>query len=274
MKLLVGTLYTIENEFDECCASIERQTHRNFDHVVFRNLPKQEAHESLYGLFMSKSDEYDLLVKVDADMVLPDRDLFGKIVRRFESDPELDLLLIAVHDFFTDRLLMGLNVFRNTVRWDLGHEALFTDMTYVDGSIRKRAKDYDDLAPAAIHCPDPSPFQAYHYGFHRGMKAVRGGKRWDHVADLCTHYRRNRDLRLAYAVLGANAAFDGRFTVQHISYNDDTLHDHFRARYQGKPEEKIHRAVRWSKVFWLFTLPIDRRIVTRYYRVKAGLRGG
>jgi hypothetical protein len=39
MKLLVGTLYTIENEFEQCCAAIDRQTYDHFDLVVIRNLP-------------------------------------------------------------------------------------------------------------------------------------------------------------------------------------------------------------------------------------------
>jgi hypothetical protein len=270
MKLLVGTLFTIENEFEDCCASIRSQSYRDFDHLVLRDLSKQEAHEALYGHFMDKAGEYDLLVKVDADMVIPDRDLFRKVVRRFESEPELDLLWVAVHDFFTDGLVIGLNVFRNTVRWRLGDEALFTDMTFLESSIRRKVKDFTDLAPAAIHCGDPSPFQAYHYGFHRGMKAVVGGKRWEVLAALHDHYRRNPDLRLAYALLGADAAFDRRFNVEHISYNDDTLLKHFQTRYEGLPEEHIHREVGRSKVFWLFRSSVLRRVAQRYYRIRSG----
>jgi len=270
MKLLVGTLYTIENEFEDCCASIRNQSYRDFDHIILKDLSKKEAHEALYGLFMEKSGEYDLLVKVDADMVIEDRDLFLKIVKRFESDPRLDLLLIAVHDFLADGLLIGLNVFRNTVRWELGEEALFTDMTHAASTIRKTVKDYTDLAPAAVHCGDPSPFQAYHYGFHRGMKAVIGGKRWGLIAAFNEHYRRDRDPRVAYALLGANAAFTRRFAVEHISYNNDTLLEYFRTRYEGLTEEQIHRAASRSKIFWLFRFSIIRRLAQRYYRIRSG----
>lgn len=52
MRLFVGTLYTIENEFDECVASIALQSYRNFQHFVFRNLPNKEAHDALYSAFM------------------------------------------------------------------------------------------------------------------------------------------------------------------------------------------------------------------------------
>ncbi len=271
MKLLVGTLYTIENEFEACCDSIRKQSYRDFDHLVLKDLSKQEAHETLYGTFMEKADEYDLLVKVDADMVIEDRELFRKIVERFTSDARLDLLLIAVHDFFTDELLIGLNVFRNTVRWQLGEEALFTDMTHVAGSIRKTEKDYTELAPAALHCADPSPFQAYHYGFHRGVKAAVGGKRWQVLADFHEHYRRDRDLPVAYAILGANAAFSRRFSVEHISYNNETLREYFEAHFSDRSAAEVHRAAGRSRVYWLFRFSMVRRIVQRYYRIRSNV---
>jgi len=270
MKLLVGTLHTIEREFEDCCASIREQTYKQFEHVIIRDLPNKAAHEALYGMFMERAHEFQLLVKVDADMVIRDRDLFMRIVDKFSSDKELDLLLIAVHDFFSDGLLMGVNVFRNTVQWDLGTEQLFTDMTYVKSSIRKKVKDFDELAPAAVHCGNPSPFQAFHYGFHRGMKAVRGGERhWRHLTSMFQHYRRAPDRRLAYAMLGANTALSGRFSVRHISYDDDALNKHFTGLYSMRPVDELHRLVKRSRLFWLLTLPIDRRIVSRYYQLKS-----
>jgi hypothetical protein len=271
MRLFVGTLYTSENEFDQCCKAIGEQTYRNFHHEIIRNLPKKEAHEELYGMFMQRAGEYDLLVKVDADMVIEDRDLFGKIVKKFEKDPELDLLLIAVHDYFTDELLLGLNVFRNTVRWNLGDEELFTDMTYDKDTVRKIVKDFEELAPAAMHCKNPTEFQAFHYGFHRGVKAVRGGTNWRVLKSIFLNYRRNPDLRLAFALLGANGAFTNRFSIQHISYNDDTLLNYYNEKYDGKEPIHLHREVKRTKLFRLFSLPIDMRILYRYYRFKAKL---
>ncbi len=272
MRILVGTLHTNENEFADCLAAIQAQTYRNFQHVVIEGLSKREAHEALYGQFMQRNEEFDLLVKIDADMVICDADLFAKIVDRFRSEPELDLLLIAVHDFFTDGLLIGVNVFRSTVRWSLGTEELFTDMTYVPESIRQITRDFDDLAPAAVHCPNPSPFQAFHYGFHRGMKAVEGGRNWAMLGSLFDHYRRNPDTRVVCALLGANAAFTGRFSVQNISYTDETLVTYFREKYEGKSPSDLRRRLRGTKLFWLFALPIDRRILVRYYRLKSKRR--
>lgn len=272
MKLLVGTLYTIEEEFDECMSSIARQTYREFEQLIIQDRPKQEAHEALYGTFMARADEFDLLVKVDADMVLQGRELFRNIVERFEADRELDLLLIGVHDFPCDRLVTGLNIFRNTVRWNLGNEALYTDMTYDPRTIRKKVKDRTELAPAATHMSNPSPFQAFHWGFHKGIKVARGGSNVRYLDSLAHHYRRNRDRRLAYAVLGVEASFLDCFTVEHVSYTNDALETHFRERYDEMSEQELHREAQRTRFHRLFRLPVPRRILSHYYRARSKRR--
>jgi len=104
-RILVGTLYAGENEFEECLASIKRQTYRGWSHFVIRDLPKQEAHKKLYQTFMNRADEFDLFIKVDSDMVIENENLFKGIAARFKGDPSLEQLSIAVKDFFTDQLI-------------------------------------------------------------------------------------------------------------------------------------------------------------------------
>ena len=48
MKIYVGTLYSGENEFEECVAAIQNQTYKNYDHFVIRDLPNKEAHVTLF----------------------------------------------------------------------------------------------------------------------------------------------------------------------------------------------------------------------------------
>jgi len=103
MKLLVGTLYTIENEFQDCLASLDRQTLRDFDHFVIQGVPNRQAHDQLYERFMNNAGEYDFFIKLDADMVIRSQHLFANIVTEFEQRPQIDLLTILVHDYFTDR---------------------------------------------------------------------------------------------------------------------------------------------------------------------------
>ena len=153
MRIYVGTLHTIENEFEDCVASIRRQTHADFEHFVFSGLGNVEAHAALYGDFLAKRDQFDVMVKVDADMVLCDDQLFENIVSRM-GEEGLSKLSIAVHDWFTDRLILGLNSYRNDIQWTGDAHGAFVDR--VSGMGGGFSSDWEELAPAAYHCPNPN----------------------------------------------------------------------------------------------------------------------
>jgi len=42
MKILVGTLYSGENEFEECVASIQKQSIKGFEHLVVQDKTQVE----------------------------------------------------------------------------------------------------------------------------------------------------------------------------------------------------------------------------------------
>jgi hypothetical protein len=237
MRIFVGTLKTIENEFEECVASIERQTYQNFEHFVFEDLPNKEAHDTLYRSFMERSDEFDLMVKVDADMVIENENLFAGIVERFEEHPQLKDLEIAVHDFFSDRLIWGMHAYRNTMTWETNEENLFVDRATVSSD--EHVHDDEELAPAAIHCKNPSPFQAFHYGVHKALKMIQPGRwpkdasyaqfHWRNIEETRDHFRRTGDRRLGFAVLGAELAIREDIRPEHVSYSNPHLRRRFEA---------------------------------------------
>ncbi len=158
------------------------------------------------------------------------------MLAEFAADPELGLLQVAVYDFFTDQLIFGQHNYRNTIRWDTRTDQLFTDKQTTS---QKRVNDSSKLAPAAFHCPDPSPFQAFHFGVHKAVKVMQVGaanKRveprnihWDNFLRTRAHFKRNDDIRLGYAVLGAEIAFKQRFTYRQVDYGDRLLQQHFSA---------------------------------------------
>jgi hypothetical protein len=257
MRIFVGTLKTIENEFKECCAAIARQSHQDFEHVVFEDLPNKAAHDALYRGFMARSDEFDLMIKVDADMVIEDEDLFAKITDRFEAHPNLKDLEIAVHDFFSDQLIWGMHAYRNTMRWESTDEDLFVDRCPV--APEEHMYDDSDLAPAAIHCKNPSPFQAFHYGVHKALKMLQPGRReknesytrfhWRNINRTREHFERTGDRRLAFALLGAEMGFRGGVEPAHIDYSNPFLHRRFKPYADlSVPElrEKIQDVASWT----------------------------
>lgn len=256
MRIYVGTLYTIEKEFEECVASIKRQTYRNYEHFVFEGLPNKTAHDTLFSDFFSKSGKFDLLVKVDADMVIEDKHLFSGIVDRFRKNLSLHLLQIAVHDWFSNRLIGSMNAYSNTVSWKMSDENLFVDMVDIDQE--HVSIDWTDLAPAAIHCKDPSPFQAFHFGVHKGLKILQRGRpsgrrehwrmrsHWENVEYTYLNFKASKDVRLGYAVIGSELALSGLFKSEHLSHSNPFCSDIF-SRYQGLDSSCVENEIKRLK---------------------------
>lgn len=264
--LYIGTLHTIENEFSDCVRSIKDQTYTQYDHFIFNDLPNKEAHVALFQAFLEKAETYDMLIKVDADMVITDPRLFEKIVQKMRENPQIDILSIAVQDFFSDQLIYGLNTYRNTVRWNFNKENLFVDIP--DTPQEKYLFDDKELAPAAVHCPNPSPYQAFHYGVHRGLKMVQPDQaekressrrtKWTGMERTWQHYLRADDVRLGLACLGAELAYGGLFSIEDINATHPRLHTLVEG-YMKMDPAVLAKTIRRSRFYNFGFLPSHRR---------------
>ena len=251
MKILVGTMYAGERERERCLASVARQTLPAAEHMIIENLPKREAHERLYGTFVSRRGSFDLLIKVDADMVLCRDDLFARIAERFAQRPAMELLSVRVHDWFTDRLMNGLNSYRNTIEWSPSGDVVFTDQFGAGNGGRGRYGRDAELAPAAWHCPDPGGFQAFHFGVHRGVKAAVAAERglhesaymgWRELAWTWRHLRRVGDVRLGLAAVGGELGVSGVIGPHQLDYHDAEVREWF-ARFADCGVQELVEAV-------------------------------
>lgn len=281
MKLFVGTLHSRENEFEECVASIESQTYDHYEHFVFEDYAHKEAHDVLYRTFQDKSDEFDLLVKVDADMVLNSDTFFERVVDVMQGEPELLDLEIAVQDFFTDRLVWGLHVYRKTVEFQRTDEDLFVDVAPIPDAHHRF--DSEQLAPAAEHCRNPSFEQAFMHGLKRGLKGVHprewelekgyvnlwlcrlrqlGPRVFSHdesrerttpLEDLPSHweaqeiildrFRRVRDPRLGASGLGFEIGVRGELSPEELDYSGRVFEE-MTSRYEDRSPAKLLKAIR------------------------------
>lgn len=272
MKILVGTLYTRENELNQCLAAIKGQTHPAYDSFIVAGMPNKEAHDQLYRTFMERATEVDLFIKIDADMVMTRSTFFEEVIQRFSANPNLTHLLIAVHDWMTDRDIMGMHVYRSCHRWHCGNEALFVDMVDVDNSLEK---DREQLAPAAIHCGDPSPFQAFHFGLHKAVKFSQWGQaevnfsqretHWRHFKSLDRHFRRTQEPRLALARIGFLHALTHRFESKHVDYSCEETHAAYQ-QWVGLTAAQLKTKARsFGPMAWQF-LPFKlRRIAAKRF---------
>jgi len=283
MRILVGTLYTIENEFAECCAAIRAQTFQNFEHLVIQGRPNKEAHDTLYRTFEQRAAEFDLMVKVDADMVIENCFLFEKIASRFAADPQLNWLCLQVHDFYCNRLIWGLNIFRNTIRWLYRQEALFVDHNVDPASVTKRQLNDPELTPAALHCCNPGLFQAFHFGFHRGQKCAQPGRitakrevlQWWLFRDVRVHYRQTGDRRLAAALAGFELALAGRFDDCLVSFENPLLRELFERDFARRSPAELERYIgrmRRQRLAFL-PYPLDFAVAFARQRVQACFAG-
>lgn len=255
-RILIGTLYSGESEFQQCIESLRSQSYPQWEHRVYRNLPNKEAHDTLYREFMNMSDEFDLFLKLDADMVLIDSHGLETIVDLFRTRRGLDHLQMIVHDWFSDSTIMGAHVYSNRVVWTVNNENLFVDSSPpVPGN---RWRLWGEPAPLIIHSPDPSPFQAFRFGVHRALKAVQPDRnsfhlkhaqtQWCVLKSVWRHFRRTGDRRLGLAVVGADQVIQGK--VDQYQY-DNTKRDELLQIYTPFSEltaDELHSLlrIRWD----------------------------
>jgi len=269
MKIFVGTLYSGENEFEECVAAINSQTFRDFDHYIYKDLPNKEAHVTLFKTFLDRSDEYDLLIKVDADMVITSTVLFEDIVRKMIANPGLEVLSIGVHDFFSGQMINGLNTYRNSVRWNFEKDTLFVDIP--ETSREEYLFDEKEFAPAAIHCKNPSSFQSFHFGVHRGIKSIakqHSTSHWILLEKTWKNFLCTQDVRIGLAVLGAEMVYAGDFTKKDVDYTNPRIQNELN-RYEHLDSNKVQKEIKRLRIKnWGF-LPGDlRRRLLRQIRGK------
>ena len=269
MRILVGTLYSGENEFEECLAAIHSQIGVDFEQLIIENKPELEAHRLLFTSFLERAAEFDLLVKVDADTVLGSPELFGRISDRFEAEPTLEVLSIGLQDFFTGKLINGLQTYLNTTRWNLEKDTVFPDIPLLD--LNRYHYDVSELAPAGMHSPNPSVLQAFHYGVHRGLKSIQkihSTTHWAHMQKVWQQFLKRQDIRLGLAVLGAELVYAGIFNRADQNYSDSRMNEILRT-YEGMTPHQIETEIRQSRLMHWGFLPADlRRRVMRKTRGK------
>jgi len=273
-KILVGTLFSGENEYDACLEAIRKQSFQNFDHMLIENLPELEAHNKLYRAFIDHADEYELLIKVDADTVLLSEDLFARIVEKFAENQWLEVMNIGVLDFFTDEMIpAGIQIYRNTVRWDFSKDTVFPDVPVMDP--QRYLYDKTELAPAATHCQDPSVPQSFHYGVHRGLKSVQkkhSSFHWKTIEKVWQKFLNTQDRRLGFAVLGAELMYSGVFGREDQNYTNPRM-DQALSVYLDYSSTELKREIQRLRMqHWGFLPSEWRRKVIRYVRGKLGGR--
>lgn len=199
-RIFVGTLASGEAEFEECCDAIGGQEGVAVTHHVISGLRELEAHNALWAAWERVKDEHDLMVKVDADTVLARPTALGEIYALFEN-PEVTGAQILLHDYFTDRLIAGLNAFSPAVVFKPAASRLFADHADSGHKVVLKGEPVAHLAPIGWHCTRPHARQAFHFGLHRALKRQR-----EVIRRVAAVWLKERDEARFWALAGARAA--------------------------------------------------------------------
>jgi hypothetical protein len=181
------------------------------------------------------------------------------MVKKLQENHEIDLFAIAVHDFYTDQFIWGLNAYKNSVRWDFEKETVFVDIPEL--AQERILYDSKVLAPAAFHCKDPSPFQAFHYGVHRGLKAIQtkgGSSHWMAMEQTWKHFMRTSDVRMGLAALGAELVYAGRMKAGDVDYTNPRLKNVLES-YVSWDAARLYREVSTLRLLTGSLLPTNVR---------------
>jgi glycosyl transferase family 1 len=248
-RVMIGTMYSGENEFEASKASIGRQSYKNLEQVVISDLPNRQAHAALYERF-SQSD-FDLMIKLDADMVMLDPDFVKKVVAVFNANPELTLLQMSILDYYSGGTIQGINAYRNNLNWRSENQHnLFTDK--VEVSQNNRMVNWTTFNRSVIHSPHPAEFQAFHFGVHRALKIMqpqqekydldRAGEQIVYLERTWQHYQTRKEKNLLFACLGSELAMSGSFETSHLDYTNPHLRKEFE-NYEKLPQSEVESLV-------------------------------
>lgn len=228
-RVLVGMLYSGEQEFEQARQALAGQSHCAYECVEIKHLPNKQAHDALYEHFMSRSQEFDYFLKLDADMVFAHERVLEEMVATMEKCGCAHLMAY-VKDSPSGLMIPGIQMFRSDTRWDGSEELLNVDY------FPKLTGDshYETAQNWVLHMPLPSHEQLFRYGIHKALKATQPHlapaernqrKAILHMNILAGIARNSVDQPdLRWTLMGATLVFDGQF--KGVVYSGETTREH------------------------------------------------
>ena len=225
LKFLVCTLYCGEPDLEHCLRSLSQQDiDVEIDHRIISFLPEHAAHVVVYKTFNDTDDSWFKL-KLDADVVL-EKNALSSINEAFKC-PSTMWVDPIVHDYFTDSLIhAGIAAYRGSVKFNMPTSTLKCDRNI-------HSECATQVGRVGKHAFYASDFEAFRYGFHRGLKGQK--PLYDMIVKA---YSVHKDHTRLMAMRGFQVAFSDMFSDWHTgritehpnyhSYGDKVLMDLFK----------------------------------------------
>jgi hypothetical protein len=207
VTVLAGVLHVGEPSLPSTLAALRAQVDIDLELLLIGHEPKQQAHQRLYESFSALTEQFDVLVKVDADMQIVEPALLRTIGWMFRRHRHLDRIQLGVDDWFSGARIPGMHAWRSGTTWTTAAPELFTDA--VSNTAKGKLTVMDAGRTLVLHGAAPDDAQALRYGAHRALKAelshsTEGADaRWGWLMRLqehaIAHPHRSRRLALAAA---------------------------------------------------------------------------
>jgi len=152
-------------------------------------------------MFSENTQKYDMFVKIDADTIITKNTAFVDVLNFFQSN-DYAAVQLFLHDYFTEKNISGLNFYHPTRNSFVRSEnRLFTDRAIVHHGKVAYSEQFPHLTPVGYHCLFPNDSQAFHYGYHRGLK-----NQTQHEVDLRVAFAKHNDRARDLALMGFHAS--------------------------------------------------------------------
>src|SRR3989344_669420 len=258
-RILILILYSGENELEESLKVLKNQSYKNWKYKIFSYLSNKKAHDTLYSYIMAQASNFDLFMKLDADMILINEYVLENIVKYFNANPNVDQANFAVHDVMSDQDIMGLLVFTGRAKWNGGDEKLFVDHSPIIPG--RRLLVWDKPAPIAIHSANPHLFQAFHFGAHRATKAIQRGRsnkkwiqsalQWHLLYRVWVNFQMTKDIKMGMIMAGAFCVWKGEVDLDIDEYKNQSLERVFE-KYKSLDGNTTHQVLSrvWKRALY------------------------
>lgn len=260
MKFLIGILYCGESQYEACKAAIEAQSHTDWELFEVKDLPNHEAHQTLFQTFSDNSSKFDAFVKIDADMELCHNDFLKELALYFTSHASIDQVTMKVDDFFTGRLIWGLNAFRSSVVFSNSDEVYTDKAAQVEEGRFAHLKRHKTLVPAAWHGFNPTDYQAFYFGCHKAVKVMHRQSRshMRNIRRLPFAALKRLDTRPLLAYAGAAVAFKNEINPDALDHDKSEIRALFNSVMQTRRGRQILDIEQYRKII--------RKAQTRYLK--------
>ncbi len=202
--VLAGVLYSGEPTLLQVISALEAQEDIDLRIVMIGGYSEWEANRRLYQTFNDSGTDVDLFVRVDSDMLIQHTRLLAVAHRFLTENATVDHLTFAVRDWLSARDIIGMHIWRSTVRWTGEPPVIHVDLGVT--TARRRLVMKRPPFPLVLHAPMPSDLQVARYAARRAIKALTTASDpypWEWLAAFVQHALDHpvRERRLAVAAV-------------------------------------------------------------------------